>query len=159
MQAGKTEMLIPLTKGFRTSHTPVAHLSISHQGIFLCNFLFVFIRWDEISALVPYSQDSKGAYQHLGIVLRDTETVLARFLEENSRNIWQKALYSILIKPSVWLFHFSKDPSLLFLSQEVLPISIDELVMALQERFATELSEYHISVYPGITNIDRGRAN
>jgi|SRR5579859_5927298 len=149
MQVSETEMLIPYTRGFRNSHAPVAHLSISHQGIFICNFLFVFIRWDEISALVPYSQDSKGAPRRLGIVLQDSKAVLARFLEENSRNFWQRALYSFLVKISAWFLRFSKAPSLLYIGQEVLPISIDELVMALQERFATELCEYHISVYSG----------
>lgn len=154
MQVHEMDILIPYKKRFRTSHAPLSYLSISHEGIFLSHILFVFVPWNEIAALVPYWKNNEGNPQYLGIVLRDEKMVRKRFIQENARNSWQRALYSFLVGVNAWLLRLGRAPSSLSIDQDSIPISIDELIMAIREKFAAELREYHIPIRDGRTEFD-----
>jgi len=49
-------------------------------------------------------------------------------------------------KIDLYFYRRSNNLSPLIIPQGILPISIDELIAMLQERFASELREYHITV-------------
>jgi hypothetical protein len=142
---GSALLLLLQARRLRTPH----HIRINQEGIFYSYYLFTFVKWDEIAAFVPHKGNNAGGPFVLSIVLRDETTVIARFLEANSKNIWQKTLYCFLTRASLWFSHTSNAPSPLSLHQSVLPLSIDELITAIQERFATELREYHITFGQG----------
>lgn len=119
-------------------------LRINHEGIFCCLILPMFIEWHEITALVTFSQ---GIDMDLRIVVENEMTASTRFLEEHVLYRWERPYYRFLMKMGIWFSHSIPDiPSAIFVSQRVLPLSIDDLVTVIRERFASELHEYHIPI-------------
>lgn len=134
-------MTIPiLIRGLRAGP---GQLRISHEGIFYSYILSIIIKWDEITALVP---STFVGIPKLSIVVRDEVTVFNRSLELNARNGWEMTYYRLVAQLNIWIsrncFHV---PSPFYLGQKLLPISIDTLVMVIQEHFALELREHRIS--------------
>ena len=78
----------------------------------------------------------------LAIVPQNPEVIIARIFDERSRNF----LSRFMSKIDLYFYRRSNNLSPLIIPQGILPISIDELIAMLQERFASELREYHITV-------------
>jgi hypothetical protein len=144
-----TSLIVALTIPLQIRQLRVgpAQLCISHEGI-LCSTLFPWsLRWDDIATLFLYTWEYLGSRPALGIVPRDFEALCTRFLEEHSRNARHRACYSLLLRISIWIYRRSKKSlAPIHILQVTLPISLDELIAIIQERFATELREHHITV-------------
>jgi hypothetical protein len=134
-------MTIPiLVRGLRTGPW---QLRINREGIFYSYILSIFIRWDEITALVP---STFWGMSKLSIVVRDEVTVFKRFLELNARNRWEMTYYRLVVQLNIWISrNFFHVPSPFYLGQKLLPISIGTLVMVIQEQFESKLREHRIS--------------
>ncbi|MDQ2905926.1 MAG: hypothetical protein M3Y81_20580 [Chloroflexota bacterium] len=115
---------------------PSAQLRISHEGIFMLFDAFL-MRWEEIKEVSP---SIFLGYPLLRIVPCDAESVVAR------ASASARGFRSLLLKLNWLITRDSKTLSPLNISQRALPISIDELISAIQEHFAIELRAYHITV-------------
>ncbi len=116
---------------------------IDHEGIFFSHLLPVVVKWSEISTLVPYTWTYLGSYHaDLGIIPLNSEAIIDYIVENRSKNF----LSMILSKINLYLFSRSNALTPLNIPQVFLPITIDELITMIQERFADELSESHITV-------------
>ncbi|MBO0791386.1 MAG: hypothetical protein J2P36_10610 [Ktedonobacteraceae bacterium] len=108
-----------LTVSIRQIRAPSPYLRVSHEGIFTSRGVFL-IRWADIKEL---SAPTRGHSHHLRIVLRNIREVNAR------ANLYSRSFI------------------LTGIDERTLPISIDELLTTIQERFATELHEHHITIH------------
>ncbi|MBA2678903.1 MAG: hypothetical protein H0U76_10990 [Ktedonobacteraceae bacterium] len=115
---------------------PSAQLRISHEGIFT-SFDAFLLRWEEIKELSPAIF---LGYPLLRIVPCDAESVVAR------ASVSARGLRRLLLNLNWLITRDSKTLSPLNISQRALPISIDELMAAIQEHFAIELRAYHVTV-------------
>jgi hypothetical protein len=127
-------MMIPVD--IRALRTGSWQLRISHEGIFYCYPLPVFIRWDEITTLASERKGADG--RHLVIIVKDEMPIFERFITLNSIHRWERAYYYFLANTNTWLSHSFPETSM------SLPIS--NLMKIIQEYFATELYEYRISI-------------
>lgn len=116
---------------------------IDHEG-FLFLYLFpTVVQWSEISSLVPYTRAYLGRpYAELAIVPKDPEAILARIIDERSRGFFSHFLARI----NVYFYRRSKTLSPLKVPQVILPVSVDELIAMIQERFANELREHRVAI-------------
>jgi hypothetical protein len=101
------------------------------------------VKWSEISTLLPYTLTSLGrSIPVLGIVPYDPEALLARLVNGRSRNV----LAHVVSQMNLAFYRRSSALTPLNIPQVILPISIDALIAMIQEHFAAELREYHITV-------------
>jgi hypothetical protein len=149
MQITDTSMTIPLAASAsrRRSRVQPHQLRINQEGIF-CNLpvFSTLIPWDEIAALVPYTYHFLGDYPVLGIVPRDYNALITRTIEKHAKHAWQKAWYHLLDSINTWFSHGSNALTPIHVYESTLPISIDELLATIQERFAVELCEHHVTI-------------
>jgi hypothetical protein len=116
---------------------------INHEGVFFTHLFPTVVKWSEISTLVPYTRTYLGHRQTaLGGVPQDPEAIIARILDERSRNFLSRFFSRI----NRYLYRRSNALSPLPIPQVMVPISIDELIALIQERFANELSEHHVTI-------------
>lgn len=127
--------LLTITLQARSTRSP-HQVSINHEGIFTSRDSFL-IKWAEIKELSPATFLGSP---YLQIVPWDLAEVAERAKVSSGRSL------RFGINLTLLLFGHSKSPAPIGLSQRVLPISIDELLTAIQERFASELNEHHIVV-------------
>ncbi|EFH82779.1 STM3941 family protein [Ktedonobacter racemifer] len=119
-----------LTQLIRKLRSHSSYLHINHKGIFTSRDSFL-IRWAEIKALSP---STFMGSPFLMIVLWNREEVLSRS--------------KVALNPFTrfTLFRYLNSSLPFGFSQRILPISIDELLTTIQERFATELREHSIAI-------------
>ncbi len=123
-------------------------IRIDHEGFFFSHLFGValvptVVKWSEISTLLPYTLTSLGrSITALGIVPHDPEALIARLVNGRSRNF----LSHFVAQINLFFYRRSSVLTPLNIPQVILPISIDELIAMIQERFAAELREYHITV-------------
>lgn len=127
--------LLTITLQARSTHSP-HQVRINHEGIFTSRDSFL-IKWAEIKELSPAMFLGSP---YLQIVPWDLAEVAKRAKVSSGR------FQRFGINLTVLLFGRSKSLAPIGISQVVLPISIDELLTAIQERFASELQEHHIVV-------------
>jgi hypothetical protein len=120
----------------RRLRAPSPYVCINHEGIFTSRDSFL-IKWREIREL---SLATFMGSPYLRIVPWNGEEIATR-AKASSRLSMRFA-----IDATVMLFRRSKSPAPIGLSQMVLPISIQELLVAIQEHFGTELREHHILI-------------
>lgn len=107
-----------LTLCLRQMRAPLPYIRINHEGIFASEGSFL-IRWTDIKELSP---PTRRRSHFLRIVVRDIREV-------NSRaNILSRTFL------------------LAGIDERTLPVSMDELLTTIQERFATELREHSITI-------------
>lgn len=145
MQITEAEIIILLNVPMNSL---LRQLHITHEGIFCGLPVFsTLISWDKMIAIVPYTLKLFGNnYPALGIIPRDYEALITRAIEEHARNAWQRAWYHLLDRINTWFEHRSNALAPIHIYELSLPISIDELLAVIQERFAVELREHHIIV-------------
>lgn len=135
-------LMLPMA--VRGLHTGPLQLRLNNEGILYAYPLPIFIRWDEITAFIP---SKHGEYSLVYITVKDETAWINRFLETYSIKGWESSYYRFVTRINLWFVHtLAKNPSSIFLSQHVLPISIDQLLITIQEQFAMELQEHHIRV-------------
>ncbi|EFH87201.1 hypothetical protein [Ktedonobacter racemifer] len=101
------------------------------------------VAWDEISSLGPYNTVIFGqSIISLGIFPQDSEAIIARIVAQNSRTF----LSRLTVQINIYFHRRSNFLTPLHIPTGILPISIDELIAMIQERFAVELHEHHITV-------------
>jgi hypothetical protein len=136
-------LLITLPMYIRGLRTGPQQLRISHEGILYSYILPLSIRWDEIITLIPSTSGIPGLY----IVVKDEMAIVTRFLDLHAIQGWERIYYRVMTRIGIWfsrsVFH---TPSSLAFTEQVLPITIGNLVAIIQEHFASELREYHISI-------------
>jgi hypothetical protein len=145
MQITETEILIPLKV---PANSRLRQLSINHKGI-LCGLpiFSTLITWDEMIAMVPYTWKLFGyTYPVLGIIPRDYKSLITRAIEEHTEHAWQRAWYHFLDKINAWFEHGSNARAPIHIFELRLPLSIDELLVVMQERFTVELREHHVMI-------------
>lgn len=125
----------------RGLHAGPWQLRISHEGFLYTYILPIFIRWDEITSFVLYTFEGMPT---LSITVDDEMTIFTRFLELQSIHGWESTYYHFMFRMSVQFLRHRHSP--FFLNQRLLPIPINELVMLIQEHFASELREHSIAV-------------
>ena len=135
--------LLAMSLQGESMHSP-RFVRIDHEGIFFSYLLPTVVKWSEISMLTPYTTRTYLGSRSvaLGIAPQDPENILARITDKRSMNF----LSHFLMKADLYFYHRSNKPSPLILPQMLLPISIDELIAMIQERFANELREHHVVV-------------
>lgn len=103
----------------------------------------MMVKWSEISLLVPYTRTSLGhRITALGIVPQDVDALLACIIERRSGNFFSRFLSQINIS----LYRRSHVLTPLNITQALLPISVDELIAMIQERFANELNKNRVTI-------------
>lgn len=127
--------LLTITLQARSTRSP-HQVRINHEGIFTSRDSFL-IKWAEIKELSPATFLGSP---YLQIVPWDLAEVAERAKVSSGRFLHFEINLTLL------LFGRSKSPAPIGISQRVLPISIDELLTAIQERFASELHEYQVVV-------------
>lgn len=120
----------------RKLRTPSPSVRINREGIFTSRDSLL-IKWAEIKELSPATFMGSP---YLRIVPWNLAEVASRAKRSSGRFL------RFGINLTLLLFGRSKSPAPIGLSQRALPISIDELLTAIQERFASELQEHHIVV-------------
>lgn len=116
---------------------------ITHEGILFAHLFPTVVAWSEISALVPYRWTYMGRpLTVLGVVPHDPEAIIARYIEKRSRNVFIR----FLAKSNIAISRRANTLTPLHIPQAMVPITIDELLAMIQERFADELREHHIAV-------------
>lgn len=116
---------------------------VNHDGFFFPHLLSTIVTWGEISTIAPYMQNYLG--QHiavLAIVPQDTEEILSRVFAERSRSFFS----SFYAKINIAFYHRSRALSPLQIPQVLLPVSIDDFISLIQERFASELNEHRVAI-------------
>ena len=115
---------------------PSPQLRINREGIFTSHDSFL-IRWEEVKELSPSTYMS---YPLLRIIPWDSESLVSRAKASSGR------LRCFLIDISQFIARRSTSLAPLAIPQQALPISIGELMTAIQEHFAPELRKYHITM-------------
>lgn len=120
----------------RQKRTPPPYVRVNQEGIFTSRDSFL-IKWAEIKELSPATFMGSS---YLRIVPWNLAEVASRAKASSGRFLRFGINFTLL------LFGRSKAPVPIGISQMALPISIDELLTAIQEHFDTELREHHILV-------------
>jgi len=127
--------LLTITLRARSTRSP-HQVRINHEGIFTSRDSFL-IKWGEIKELSPATFLGSP---YLQIVPWDLTEVAERAKVSSGR------LLRFGVNLTLLLFGRSKSPAPIGISQRALPISIDELLAAIQEHFAPQLLEHRITV-------------
>lgn len=123
--------------------TRVTHEGFSFSHLFGVALSPLVVQWSEISALVPYTRIYLGRpVASLGIVPHDPEAIVARIIQDKSVSFFSH----FLMKVNIYFYQRSKALSPLNIPSVILPVSIDELIELIQERFASELNTHCIAV-------------
>ncbi len=120
---------------------------ISHEGIFFAQCFGVacpiLITWSDISALVPFTLTTRmGRPVGLAIVPHDQEMLLDQLLKHRSNDVLARLVFHI----NASVYKRTTMPTPLTLPQGLLTISVDELILMIQERFASELREHSVAI-------------
>ncbi len=131
-------ILYGLVFAFRTrqKHTSPPYVRINHEGIFTSRDSLL-IKWAEIKALSPATFLGTP---YLQVVPWNLAEVASRAKRSSGRFL------RFGIHLTLLLFGRMKSPATIGISQMALPISIGELLAAIQEHFAPELLEHRITV-------------
>ncbi len=130
---------IVFTFMIRKLRAPSPYVRISHEGVFTSRDSLL-IKWAEIKEL---SLAIFMGSPYLRIVPWNVEEVAAR-AKASSR-----PLIRFGINITLMFFRHAKSRAPIGLSQRALPISINELLTAIEEQFGAELREHHILVGNG----------
>ena len=133
-----------VTWAIRQLRAPVPTLRVSHDGFFFS----VLMRWEEISAIFPYSAPLAGLV--VGIVVRDEDALLARAIGTNASGVLDHFFLRMGQQVNTWFFRCIPGyRARVNIPQSLLPLSVHVLLAEMRTRFATELQAYQIMVGEG----------
>ena len=149
MQITDNDIIITLivSASHRRSDSLLRQIRINQEGIFCGLPVFeTLITWDEIAVIAPYTLKFLGHYPVLGIIPRDYKALITRTIEEHAKNAWLRTWYHLLDNINTYFLHRSNALAYINIYQYKLPISIDEFITVIYERFAVELREHQVTV-------------
>lgn len=117
----------------RQTRVPSPDLRINQEGIYTSPSALL-IRWSEIRVI---SRASILGSPYLQIVLCKRDGVISRAKASSRPSVRWSIPLALMT---------SKSPVLMAVTQLALPVSVDELLTTIQEHFAPELREHHITV-------------
>jgi hypothetical protein len=133
-----------VTRAIRHLRAPGPTLRVSHDGVFFS----VLIRWEDISAIIPYSAPLAGLM--VGIVVRDEGTLLARVIEGTASGVIDRFFLRLAQQINTWLFRCIPGyRARVNIPQSILPLSVHALLAEVCTRFATELQTHQVMVGEG----------
>jgi len=141
--AGILLLVSPIIIAWSSKTVSRQFVRMNHEGVLLSSILPTLVQWGDIAAIALSTWTYLGRpHRVLSFVPRDPEALIARIIEHRAKNVFSR----LLMKMNMSLYRRSHAPSPLMISHAVSPLPLDELLMLIQERFASELRENRVTV-------------